>query len=527
MKNCCEYLITLALILTFIFSPLLTNKASAFLGIADYAFSFETNPALVVSAPVSATANTITAYNTTLQSPVKEFALDTIAWMLVNVIIERLAASTVNWINSGFRGSPAFVTDPETYFRNIGDQVAGQLIYNHPDLRLMCAPLRAKVQIALTQNYIQPFYYQCTLGQIVNNFDNFMNDFNQGGWDGFIEVSQRSQNNPLGLYNQLQNEMNIRISSSFGQKQQELSQGRGFLSWKSCGQWSEPSPGYTSEARIGVTGLPEDEVDNQFGEIPAREVAGVPAKCIKEQVNTPGSVIETQLNSVLGLGNSRLQVADEINEMISALLNQLAARIVGGVGKGLRSLGGRGSGSDGGTYFEQLRNASLTNIIPMPPSRKCPDYYVAISESECGTNDLIRKSFTRAREAEAATRAAIEESRRNAQQNLPQDLPSLPCTGEFCPLPETQEQIAFEVEQDGGPVRQVVEGTVVNVIWNAYSVPNPVVEVSGNGVQFGGGISGNSPYLVSVNTLFELVVTYRTSTSETTVTRAINVTVSN
>ncbi len=395
---CCIWSIT-----SLSFSPFFAKKAEA---------------QWIVWDPGNFAPNALTAFNTTLQSPVKEFGLDTIAWMLVNIIIERMAASTVNWINNGFRGSPAFVTDPETYFRNIGDKVTGQIIYNHPDLRFMCAGIRTKVQIALTQNYIRPFNYQCTLGQIDRNFDGFMNDFNQGGWDGFIQLSQNSQNNPLGLYNSWNDERLNRVNSALQRKQEELSQGRGFLSWKSCAQWSEPIAGYTTEARQGVTGLPEDEENSQFGEIPARDVSGIPPKCIKEQVNTPGSVIETQLNSVLGIGNSRLQVADEINEIISALLNQLAARIIGGVGKGLRALGGRDNNTSSRPYFEQLRNASLTDVIPMPANGQCPDYYIVISAEECGTNDQIREDFIRVRAAEAAAETAIEEGRREGQ-NLP------------------------------------------------------------------------------------------------------------
>jgi hypothetical protein len=277
------------------------------------------------------------------------------------MVIERIAASTVNWINSGFKGSPAFVTDPDSYFKNIGNQVAGQVIYNHPDLKWMCADFSAKVRIALTKNYIQPFGpYQCTLSGVVSNFDNFMNDFYQGGWDGFIEVSQRSQNNPLGLYNQQQNQLNVTLGSSLGQKREELNWGSGFLSYKSCDQYDEGGGGQTVAAGQILVGI-DAEGKEIYADNPEQRLPDIPPKCIKSSTKTPGSVIEGQLNNVLNTGNSRLQVADEINEIISALLNQLVSKALGAVGKGLRSLSSPGSGDNGGQFDRQLETYTETN----------------------------------------------------------------------------------------------------------------------------------------------------------------------
>ena len=416
------------------FLPIFAKKAEAQWVVFDPG-NFVPNTLTAVSTTISAAANIVTAINTTLESPVKEFGLDTIAWMLVNIIIERIAASTINWINSGFKGSPAFVTNPEKYFKNIADQTAGQLIFNHPDLRFMCAPLRARVQIALTNSYRQPYNYQCTLGAIERNFDGFMNDFNQGGWDGFIQVSQNSQNNPLGLYNQMQNQMNVSIGSALGQKHEELSWGKGFMSFRTCGKWAS-TPGIE-----GGGSSEEDTTVNDEGGNPNNDYEGgktpdqIPSNCESYNISTPGSVIEGKLLDVLGSGMGRLEVADEINEIISALLNQLAGRIIGGVGKGLRALSGKDNNGSNVSYFEQLKNASLTDTKPMPSNGKCPDYYVAISAEECGTNDLIRQSFIEARDADAKARAAIDEGRRQGQ-NMPPPPPLPPCTGSpLCPTP--------------------------------------------------------------------------------------------
>lgn len=396
MKILVKYLVTTFLIISISLSPLIIKPVHA---------------QWVVFDP-------ITEVSTTAEGPIKEFGLDTIAWLIVNMVIERIAASTVNWINSGFQGSPAFVTDPDSYFKNIGNQVAGQVIYNHPDLKFMCADFSAKVRIALTKNYIRPFGdYQCTLSGVVDNFDNFMNDFYQGGWDGFIEVSQRSQSNPLGLYNQQKNQLNVTLGSSLGQKREELNWGSGFLSYKSCEQYDEGAAGQTVAAGQILVGI-DAEGNEIYAEHPEQKLPDIPPKCIKTKTNTPGSVISEQLNKTLGIGNERLQVGDEINEIISALLNQLVSKALGAVGKGLRSLSSPGSGDHGGSFATELQGATAwKDRIPMPTGGVCPARYEKISDTECGTNEDVNKIEDDVKKIESDLAASIAETEARLKEN--------------------------------------------------------------------------------------------------------------
>src|SRR3989338_7725958 len=209
---------------------------------------------------------------------VKNYGLDAFAWTIVILIMERMTASTVNWINGGFKGSPAFVTDPEAYFKDIGDKVAGQYIFSNPNLNFLCGPIQAKIRLALTQNYNQDRVWQCTLTQVGKNMDDFMNNFENGGWDNFFELTQRQQNNPIGAYLQAQNELNLQIATRQGTKQKELDWGKGFMSFEVCDSKGKAANG----------------------------------ECIgKSEIATPGSVISDQLNTQLGLGQDRLAVADE------------------------------------------------------------------------------------------------------------------------------------------------------------------------------------------------------------------------
>src|SRR3990167_52156 len=61
-----------------------------------------------------------------ISAAAKEYGLDSIATIVAKNIIKKLTAQTVNWINSGFKGNPAYVTNPGQFFLDIGDNEASR-----------------------------------------------------------------------------------------------------------------------------------------------------------------------------------------------------------------------------------------------------------------------------------------------------------------------------------------------------------------------------------------------------------------
>lgn len=107
MKKISTQIIAILVLFTVVFSPFAARKANAQWLVAD--------PSLIV----------------------KDYGLDSVAWILANLVIERMSASTVNWINSGFKGSPAYVTDPAGYYKDLGNKIAGQYIFSNPNLNFL------------------------------------------------------------------------------------------------------------------------------------------------------------------------------------------------------------------------------------------------------------------------------------------------------------------------------------------------------------------------------------------------------
>lgn len=332
-------IITLVILMVVVLVP--TSKADAYLGVAD--FSITHDPMNFVQNSVSATENAITAGATTanaaatIADKIKTFVLDVAARAAVKVIIQRLTISTVNWINSGFRGNPTYVQDPGKFFLGIADTEASHFL-SYTGLDALCSPFKAQVRLALVKNYLQDNRdnYTCSLSILKNNYENFTNDFRQGGWEAWFEMTENPQNNAIGSYIAAKNQLGANIGFKQSKYDVQLTQGRGFLSFEKCpaGEELDPSLG-TGDCKV------------------------------EKYTATPGSVIEEQLNTVLPTGLRQLELAKNFDEILGAAVTQLFSKAIG-AGKGLFD-GGAQSGipdlpNDGGPTIV-LQGANPIRVI--------------------------------------------------------------------------------------------------------------------------------------------------------------------
>ncbi len=285
----------------------------------------------VIDHAAVATLNTILGVDTKQLS--KDEILDAVAWQLANTVLESLSRSVVNWINSGFEGSPAFVQDLGENLSGVADAVAAEFIGKLAD-QVKDTPLSGTAEAVAYAYYLstngdeflrRQLY---TLRNTVQNDRAFTGgDFSQGGWRGWFALTGNRANNPHGAFLSAQRELERRIESSLEQRVTELNWGNGFLSWR-----GECADRQTTAGADGSLNAPVPSV-NLGGE----------EHCLDAPIETPGSVIESQLNQTLAGGQQRLQVADEINEIVGALVTQLVNEAL----QGLSSVGSRSSGGSG------------------------------------------------------------------------------------------------------------------------------------------------------------------------------------
>ena len=282
----------------------------------------------------------------------KEWTQDGIAWGLAKAVLRQITQSFVDWINSGFEGDPAFITDLEGHLLDALDEVAGEFIYGS-ELGFLCSPYQLDVRIALALQHQKTKGFEearCTLTGVVDNLENFFaGDFAQGGWTRWFEITGHPENNPYGAYLLADTELEGRLRIRERNTRDEALWGDGFLSYKHC---------------VSVEGSSDDLTPEEFAE---RGTGEAKKKCT---IVTPGQLISDHLEFEVSVGERVLIEADEVNEIISALFAQLGKQAITGT-NGLLGLarnnfndsnynfdlGSNGSGRD--TYLGRLGNDSF------------------------------------------------------------------------------------------------------------------------------------------------------------------------
>jgi len=317
MKNILKFIfhITLTLVIssTLIFSSFAVpvKKAEARSGALATEFS---NLRISFLQTIGNVSSAATAGATT-GNFLKENMLDGIGWAIAKQMVSAMTRSLVNWINSGFQGSPAFITDLNGFLLDALDSVAGEYISGLGGIgEFICSPFKLDVRAALSINYAQARSGMpsgptaCTLTGIRDNIENFM----QGtvdSMDQWISVTSNPQNTPYGAYLEAEAKLNARLVNEAGQQIQIANWGDGFLSKKICEAVNGGTSG-TSNGHCTIT--------------------------------TPGKVISEALTFQLSTGPRSLIEADEINEIISALINQLTLKAMQSISGLLGLSGGTG-----------------------------------------------------------------------------------------------------------------------------------------------------------------------------------------
>ena len=316
--------LTLMLVFGFVFTyvPQYFNRVPA--AEAQWAV-VESGPAGVAAAATAAGIAAIVTANAALVT--KEFSLDGIAFMIGKAIISSMIGSLIKWINSGFKGKPAFIQDVKRFLLDAADRAAGEYINDLGGIgSFICSPFQLDIQIALAIQYQQAREHdepdECRLSGIVDNLENFYNGtFNDSSLEDFFVITSNPEKyTPYGQLLSAQSNMRVRLANAKGQVLVEADWGGGFLSGKIC-QMIQGSKGPKESCTI----------------------------------SKPGQVIAGSLNKALGAGTDQLVAADEINELISALIGQLANQAITGAAGLLGLTPGTGyttPGFAGGSYID-------------------------------------------------------------------------------------------------------------------------------------------------------------------------------
>jgi len=284
----------------------------------------DTSPTGILNAAnlgVIAGATSATAVNTTITTS-KESWLDSLGWMMANVVIDQFGDAIVDWIRNGFEGSPMFLSDPEGFFRETANQASGAIISKF-NAEWLCSPL-GKLKIDL--NFLFPgtdrVKYGCTFNDITGNFRDIAGRTDLDDWVDFnVSVAE--------------NDIVKNFSSDY--------RNGGFLMWLTTADWKNNDVGATlrvvddafiaASAKISLGAFQLDLGQGFFG---VKKCLAYDAQknCVKEITTSPGQLVQDQLKLVAGKDLSRLEVADEINEIIGALATTMMGWLLTGGNEG-------------------------------------------------------------------------------------------------------------------------------------------------------------------------------------------------
>src|SRR3989344_265860 len=234
--------------------------------------------------------------------------LDCFAWIVAKTVVHNLSQQIISWIRTGnWGGGPLFVTDWESFLLSAVDQASG-LFLQELQLTQLCQPFSLPIRQGLSNSIIGnggrgiPFNMRarCTISGVLNNLQNFYKNFSSGGWDMWMQVSQEPQNNPYMAFlmgiEALENRRQIATQKNFF----EALASQGLLGQKNC----RPAT-----------------IETEPGDTPLGQIC---------DIVTPGKAVEEELAKVLGTNIDQLNLADEIDEILMAILQTLLQKIMTG-----------------------------------------------------------------------------------------------------------------------------------------------------------------------------------------------------
>lgn len=348
----------------------------------------------------------------------KEQCFDGIAITLAKNQLTAMTRSAMNWVNSGYGGNPFFVQNMQRLTTSLEQNVieTGIDVLLDPGQQNPYARSFATTTInsrnilssssgflgSLTsdlENFVTDpkSYYtneqlngayntETALQRARSTNDAFARDFSLGGWNGWLALTQREKNNPLGFNMVTSQYLADLQNQKVSQAKDEITQNNGFMGQKECIKWQEyvkDENGEIVSKRKNVAGTGGNTGLAQMTELVfsnSKPSNGL-GQCVDWKITTPGSLIKDKVTNYINSPERQLELAKTINDSLNALFSILISKLEGGGLSGLSdsavttnwtdninslSLGGNGSNTydNGGSYngFNLTRDLGNTYI---------------------------------------------------------------------------------------------------------------------------------------------------------------------
>ena len=331
-----------------------------------------------------------------------EYLLRQVLMTVAKAILARMTQATINWINSDFHGSPLFIENPESFFRDIAKSEVRRLVdmIGYDTFRF---PFGKQTALNVISSYKRQLADNAayTLSNVINDprlLVQYRNDFNYGGWNGFLINTQYPQNNYLGFQMIIQQNLASRLEGTLqapAQKIQSLlQQGMGFLSPQTCpsnpsynngvNEFRKPSfkpsieyvaPEYTAQSQAEI-----DDYNSRYNTTVTLEKRrwAETNTCPGGLVNTtPGSVAADQIMTAMSSNYRQSELAAALGNSLSAIFDALINHFMD---KGLNALSSAVSpapSNDNWSYDGNTLSGTTTYTSPEISALRIPQNVTA------------------------------------------------------------------------------------------------------------------------------------------------------
>lgn len=280
--------------------PAAVTAAASFVSLLFSVPTNETNVAIITNSYVTAGSEITMVF--------KECILDVLAWAAKMIIFEVILRAIYDWIDEGFDGGPAFLSDAHQFFKKLAGYTLEAFINESGLDELLCAPFSESVRQHMTTVLDVEVKgsgfkeYACTLESMLGeNMDSKYNsmvisgDISEVGLTGAMALAQPGNNAYSAIFN-VEAEAVSRMQQAQSTEKMLLDFGDGHFSLR-CDSNND-----------GI-----------------REVC------------TPGDFVAQQINKWLGGGLDQLKNADEVSEIVAGAVAALVQGILFDTESGLLS----------------------------------------------------------------------------------------------------------------------------------------------------------------------------------------------
>lgn len=282
-------------------------------------------------------------------------------------LLDRITDDTIQWINDGAKGKPRFIDNFDDVLAESANEALGDTARELGLGKLCDEKLSLKLQLNLQKPATKQFRQEasCTLDKIVDNVNDFNNDFRNGGWVGYTETLSPN-NNRFGLEILAMDNLYSAQTENEQKAQMQASSGGGFKGVEACAVWEVFFEQNNSKAKTSILKdvysytndndfdllrdptktFDDTELANLFGNsIPGATPTG--ARCERKEITMPPVLVKGQAEQALQSDKDVVTNADDLSPYISAIFDAAINRLVksGLEGIGIRSGGGGSSSS--------------------------------------------------------------------------------------------------------------------------------------------------------------------------------------